>query len=185
MCCAVMYVTADGADETVHAETIINDGNSKAWKYTNILHKDLHSVMAGTTDLKAVKGLRAANTAVATGTGHEKKVESWDVKKVGTIITDDTPDGRLKLIDYFKKVERQIATEVASRKTDIASIRTQMAKNREYNAKARATMKKALLKKMAINAKKAKDDLHKQMAITARKFHQQAHLENKRYRATI
>jgi hypothetical protein len=184
LCCAVMYVTADGA-ETVHAEIVIDDGNSAKYTYKNILHKDLHSVMAANTDLAAVKGLRAANTAVATGTGHEEKVESWDVKKVGTIITDDTPDGRLKLIDYFKKVERQIAAEVSSRKTDIASIRTQMAKNREYNAKARATMKKALLAKMAVNAKKAKDDLHKQMRITAKKFHEQHTLENKRWKATL
>ena len=34
-------------------------------------------------------------------------------------------------------------------------------------------MKKALLKKMAINAKKAKDDLDHQMALTARAFHKQ------------
>merc|ERR1712159_641557 len=141
--------------------------------------------MAGNTDVAAVKGLRAANTATGTATGHEDKVETWDVKKVGTIITDDTPDGRRTLLDYFKKVERQIATEVAGRKTDIANIRTQMEKNREYNAKARSTMKKALLKRMAENAKKAKDDLAKQMRWTAAKFAAAAKLENKRYRATI
>merc|ERR1719482_1885413 len=60
-----------------------------------------------------------------------------------------------------------------------------MAKNREYNAKARSTMKKALLKRMAENAKKAKDDLAKQMRWTAGKFAAAAKLENKRYRATI
>merc|ERR1719482_2444728 len=60
-----------------------------------------------------------------------------------------------------------------------------MAKNREYNAKARSTMKKALLKRMAENAKKAKDDLAKQMRWTAGKFATAAKLENKRYRATI
>merc|ERR1711871_391421 len=183
LCCAVMYVTADGAESVLAEKDLkINDGTD-TFVYKQLVRKDKHSVMAKGKENGAIKGLRFANTAVATGTGLEDKVESWDVKKVGTIITDDTPDGRVKLIDYFKKVERQIAAEVASRKTDIASIRTQMAKNREYNAKARATMKKALLKKMAINAKKAKDDLHKQMRITAKNFHHQAVVENKRWKA--
>merc|ERR1711871_448587 len=183
LCCAVMYVTADGAESVLAEKDLkINDGTD-TFVYKQLVRKDKHSVMAKGKENGAIKGLRFANTAVATGTGLEDKVESWDVKKVGTIITDDTPDGRVKLIDYFKKVERQIASEVASRKTDIASIRTQMAKNREYNAKARATMKKALLTKMAINAKKAKDDLHKQMRITAKNFHHQAVVENKRWKA--
>jgi len=185
LCCAVMYVTADGAESVLADGGIeMNDG-SKSWKYQNILHEDQHSEMEGNTDVKAVKGLRSANIAVATGTGHEEKVESWDVKKVGTIITDDTPDGRKTLLSYFKKVERQIATEVAGRKTDIANIRTKMEKNREYNAKARSTMKKALLAKMAVNAKKAKDDLATQMRITAEKFHKSSVLENQRWKANI
>jgi len=185
LCCAVMYVTADGAESVLAEKGIeMNDG-SKKWEYNNILHQDHHSDMEGTSDLKAVAGLRSANVAVATGTGHEVKTESTDVMKVGTIITDDTPDGRKTLLSYFKKVERQIASEVASRKTDISNIRTKMEKNREYNAKARATMKKALLAKMAVNAKKAKDDLDKQMRITAANFAKAAAVENKRWKANI
>jgi hypothetical protein len=172
-----MYATADGA------ESVLAGNLDK--HYTNVAHEDKHSAMATTSELKGIKGLRSANVATATATGTELKVESVDVKKVGVIYTDDTPDGRLKLIDYFKKVERQIATEVAGRKADIASIRTQMAKNRAYNAKARASMKHMLLTRMAANAKKAKEDLAKQMRITAKHFANAAALENKRNRATI
>merc|ERR1711871_79685 len=181
ICCAVMYVTADGA-ESVLVESY---GADLAHKYVDIKHVDKHSAMAGTSELGAVKGLRSANVAQATATGTELKVESVDVKKVGVIYTDDTPDGKTKLMDYFKKVEKQIATEVAGRKADIASIRTQMAKNRAYNAKARASMKHMLLTRMAANAKKAKADLDKQMRITARNFAKAAALENKRQRATM
>jgi hypothetical protein len=169
-----MYVTADGNDETVLAE-----------KYTNILHVDEHSDMAGATDVAAVKGLRSANVAKATATGNEISVESVDVKKVGKILTDDTPDGRMLLLDYFKKVERQIATETAGREKDIAAIRTQMAKNRAYNAKARNQMKHMLLKKMAENAKAAKAALDEQMRITAVHFAKVHEFENKRNRKTI
>merc|ERR1719473_2684767 len=97
LCCAVMYVTADGEESVLaaaeHKGITMNDG-TKTFVYHNILHEDQHSVMAGTSDLKAVKGLRSANIAQATGTGHEHKVESWDVKKVGSILTDDTPGGK-------------------------------------------------------------------------------------------
>merc|ERR1711871_1303572 len=112
ICCAVMYVTADGA-ESVLVESY---GADLAHKYVDIKHVDKHSAMAGTSELGAVKGLRSANVAQATATGTELKVESVDVKKVGVIYTDDTPDGKTKLMDYFKKVEKQIATEVAGRK---------------------------------------------------------------------
>merc|ERR1711998_771436 len=84
--------------------------------------------------------------------------------------------------DYLNKVETEIANEVASRKADIAALRVQMAKNRAYNAKARATMKKELLARMAVNAKKAKDDLDEQMRITAKNFAKAAALENKRWK---
>merc|ERR1711998_612987 len=97
--------------------------------------------------------------------------------------TDDTPDGRVKLLDYFQKVEKQIATEVAGRKTDIENIRIQMAKNRAYNAKARSKMKKMLLARMAVNAKRAKDDLDHQMHIVATEFAAAAKLENERNKA--
>merc|ERR1712057_138872 len=177
LCCAVMYVTADGADEA--------DMVKAEWKYHNIIPKVHRSAMAKTSELGAVKGLRSANIAKATATGHEIKIESWDVKKAGRILTDDTPDGRMRLIKYFNKVERQIAREVAGRKADIAAIRTQMAKNMAYDKKARDAMRKDLLHRMAVNAKRAKDALDAQMRWTARTFAHQAAVANKRNKATL
>jgi hypothetical protein len=113
------------------------------------------------------------------------KVRSTDVDKVNTIYTDDTPDGRYKLVDYFKKIENEIAAEVAGRTADIAAIRTQMAKNKAYNAKARAAMKKTILARMAVNAKAAKDALDEAMRQTAIHFHKNAVLENKRHKMDI
>merc|ERR1719230_1241565 len=60
-----------------------------------------------------------------------------------------------------------------------------MAKNMAYNAKARATMRKNLLHKMAVNAKRAKDALDAQMRWTAKTFAKQAAEENRRNAATI
>merc|ERR1712216_938487 len=177
LCCAVMYVTADGADEA--------DMVKAEWKYHNIIPKVHRSAMAKTSELGAVKGLRSANIAKATATGHEIKIDSWDVKKAGRILTDDTPDGRMRLIKYFYKVERQIAHEVAGRKADIAAIRTQMAKNMAYNKKARDAMRKDLLARMAVNAKRAKDALDAQMRWTARTFAHQAAVANRRNKATL
>merc|ERR1719171_2277420 len=113
-----------------------------------------------------------------------KSIESVDVKKAGLIMTN-TPDGRQRLLSFLNKVERQIAKEVAGRKADIAAVRAQMAKNFAYNQAARSKMKKALLAKMAINAKKAKDDLDRDMRIVQAKFARFAERENKRNRATI
>merc|ERR1711881_693518 len=81
-----------------------------------------------------------------------KSIGSVDVKKAGLIMTN-TPDGRQRLLTFLNKVEKQIAKEVAGRKADIAAVRAQMAKNFAYNQAARSKMKKALLAKMAINAK--------------------------------
>merc|ERR1711871_1721330 len=171
ICCSVMYITADG-DEAV--------------KYSNIETVDVDTTDEEDhlSDVGAVAGLRVGvNTAGATATGKEIKVESWDVKKVGKIITDDTPhEGRYLLLDYLNKVEKEIATETAARKDDIEKLRIQMAKNRAYNAKARSAMKKELLARMAVNAKKAKDDLDEQMRITAKNFAAAKALENKRWR---
>merc|ERR1711968_344980 len=61
-------------------------------------------------------------------------------------------------------VEKEIAAEEAARKRDVAAVRAQMARNFAFNKAARAKMQKALLHKMAVNAKKAKDDQHKSMA---------------------
>jgi len=186
ICCSVMYITADG-DEVVKADAEWAQDHMKSFagKYSAILPKRIRSAMASTSELGSVKGLRSANIAVATATGKETKIESWDVKKADTILTDDTPDGRMTLLKYFNKVEKQIATEVAGRKADIAAIRVQMAKNMAYNAKARATMRKNLLHKMAINAKKAHDDLMAAMERTAKTFNKQEALNNARNTATI
>merc|ERR1712054_739550 len=180
-----MYVTADGNEEVVMSEfatTLGEDG-----KYQNMATTDRDSTTPLSeilSDVKAVHGERAGvNTEGATATGTEIKTESWDVKKVSKIITDDTPaEGRTVLLDYLNKVEKEIATEVAGRKADIAALRVQMAKNRAYNAKARASMKKDLLARMAVNAKTAKDALDEQMRITAKHFAAAAALENKRWK---
>merc|ERR1712093_512292 len=122
------------------------------------------------------------------GAGFDKhnpeSIESVDVKKAGLIMTN-TPDGRQRLLTFLDKVERQIAKEVAGRKADIAAVRAQMAKNFAYNQAARSKMKKQLLAKMAVNAKKAKDDLDRDMRIVQAKFARFAERENKRNRATI
>merc|ERR1719506_475794 len=114
-----------------------------------------------------------------TGSGQDvhapKSIESVDVKKTGLLYTKtpDTektgPEGRERLLTFLDKVEANIAKEVESRKADIAAIRAQMAKNMAYNTEARATMKKMLLAKMAVNAKKAKDDLAEAMRQTIRR----------------
>merc|ERR1712216_395527 len=83
------------------------------------------------------------------------------------------------------KVEKQIAKETAGRRADIAAIRAHMARNFAFNQAARATMKKQLLAKMAINAKHAKDSLDRNMRRVQRQFAAHAELANKRNRATI
>lgn len=120
-----------------------------------------------------------------------KSIQSVDAMKAGYFYTK-TPDtlkkgqeGRERLLDFFNKVEDNIAKEVQSRKTDIAAIRAQMEKNMELNASARKKMKSTLMKKMAENAKIAKDHLQAAMRRTMRQFAQMASVENKRHRADI
>jgi len=113
------------------------------------------------------------------------KTVSTDIEKVGIIYTDVPDKGRVRLLNYFKEIESRIASEVADRKKDIASIKTKMAKNRAYNAKQRSAMKKSLLAAMAVNAKKAQDDLDKNMAATAKKFAEVAAQENAINKANI
>merc|ERR1711934_1257327 len=112
VCCSVMYITADGADEYVH---------------------------------EVVKG----------GVDAGSSVGSTDVLKAGQIYTE-TPDGRMRLMDYFNNVEKEISDEVANRRSDIASVRAQ----------------------------KARDDLNHAMARTQERFAKQAALANRRYKAT-
>merc|ERR1712159_236451 len=150
ICCAVMYITADGDAET---DTVLKSIKNKY-------------IGAG-FDLR-----------------HPKSIESVDVKKAGMIVTN-TPDGRMRLLKYLSKVEKQIAKESAGRRADIAAIRAHMARNFAYNQAARATMKKQLLAKMAINAKRAKDSLDRNMRRVQRQFAASAELANKRNAKTI
>merc|ERR1712036_152192 len=115
---------------------------------------------------------------------HPRSIESVDVKKAGMLVTN-TPDGRMRLLKYLSKVEKQIAKESAGRRADIAAIRAHMARNFAFNQAARASMKKALLAKMAINAKAAKDSLDRNMRRVQRQFAAQAELANKRNKRTI
>merc|ERR1712096_352975 len=138
VCCSVMYMTADGADEHM-AETI--------------------------------KGKDAGSS-----------VGSTDVLKAGQIYTE-TPDGRMRLMDYFTNVEKSISNEVANRKADIASVKAQMARDFAFNVAARKKLQ--MLKQMAHNAKVCKDNLHAAMVRTQRTFAKQAALANKRWRATL
>merc|ERR1711871_1854533 len=145
ICCAVMYITADGADvqETVLAPA------------------------------KSVYGI-----------GGPASVDSKDVEKAGTVVTN-TPDGRMRLTDYLANVEKEIAAEEAARKRDVAAVQAQMARNFAFNKAARAKLQKAMLAKMAANAKKAKDDLHRAMKFVQAKFAAAAALQNKRNKANI
>merc|ERR1712054_590955 len=150
ICCAVMYITADGDAET---DTVLKSIKNKY-------------IGAG-FDLR-----------------HPKSIESVDVKKAGMIVTN-TPDGRMRLLKYLNKVEKQIAKESAGRRADVAAIRAHMARNFAYNQAARASMKKQLLAKMAVNARYAKRSLDRNMRRVQAKFAAQAELANKRNSATI
>jgi len=162
VCCSVMYITTDGA-EVMHEDEYVGAG----------FDLDFPRHDAGPNDPK-VNGQEA----------DPRSIESVDVKKAGTIITN-TPDGRVRLKTYLEKVESMIAKEVAGRRADITAIRAKMAKNMMFNAAARKTMKKALLAKMAKNAKIAKDELAKNMRKVQAKFAAQAKLANKRWHASI
>merc|ERR1712159_888847 len=145
VCCAVMYITADGADVQ---ETIL-------------------------APAKSVYGI-----------GGPTSVDSEDVEKVGTVFTN-TPDGRMRLTDYLTNVEKEIAAEEAARKRDVAAVRAQMARNFAFNQAARRKLHKALLHKMAVNAKTAKDNLATAMRFVQGKFAAAAKLQNERNKANI
>merc|ERR1712164_149180 len=120
---------------------------------------------------------------VVKGVDAGTSVGSTDVLKAGQIYTE-TPDGRMRLMDYFNNVEKEISDEVANRKTDIAAVRAQMARDFAFNAAARTKLKRNMLHKMAIYAKKARDDLNHAMMRTQERFAKQAALANRRYKAT-
>jgi len=144
ICCAVMYVTADGA------ESVLEDAPAES----------------------------------VYGIGGPTSVDSEDVEKAGTIITN-TPDGRMRLTDYLTNVEKEIAAEEAARKRDVEAVRAQMARNFAFNKAARAKLKKFLLAKMATNAKKAKDDLDTGMRDVQARFAAAAKLQNERQKANV
>merc|ERR1712178_376011 len=146
ICCAVMYMTADGADVVLASE-------------------------------------RGPAESVY-GIGGPTSVESEDVEKAGAVFTN-TPDGRMKLSAYLSNVEAEIAAEAAARERDVAAVQAQMARNMAFNQQARKKLKKALLIKMAANAKKAKDDLATAMKFVQKKFAIAAELQNKRNNANV
>merc|ERR1711959_373316 len=109
-------------------------------------------------------------------------VMSTDVLKAGQIYSE-TPDGRMRLMDYFNNVEKEISDEVANRKSDIASVRAQMARDFAFNAQQRNALKKEMLKNMARNARIARANLNHAMRKTQRHFARAAHLANMRFAA--
>merc|ERR1719450_1204826 len=88
-------------------------------------------------------------------------------------------------MDYMNQIEGRISAEVRNRKNDLASVRSQMARDFAFNAAARAKLKKALLHKMAVNAKVAHDNLHTAMRQTHEKFAKMAAMRNKRNKANL
>merc|ERR1711959_783706 len=142
------------------------------------------SVMYITADGESETALASKAAKSVYGIGGPTSVDSTDVQKAGTIFTN-TPDGRMRLTDYLTNVEKEIAAEEAARKRDVAAVRAQMDRNFAFNQAARKKLKKALLHKMAVNAKKAKDDLARAMRFVQGRFHRAAALANRRNRANI
>merc|ERR1712159_739652 len=121
---------------------------------------------------------------VVKGVDAGTSVGSTDVLKAGQIYTE-TPDGRMRLMDYFNNVEKEISDEVANRKADIASVRAQMARDFAFNAAARAKLKRDMLHKMAINAKIARRNLDRFLRRTQMKFAHYANLYNRREKKNL
>ena len=186
VCCSVMYITADGASETVAEEVVVGLKN---------FGLNQGATAAATVDIPGVSGRDVDDAGHTVGAGQDvftpESVDSTDVMKTGLLFTKtpDTlkksPEGRERLLDFLNKVEQNIAKEVSSRKADIARVRAQMAKNMALNQAERSKMKKMLLAKMAVNAKKAKDDLAKEMRQVQKQFAEAAALENKRQKAVF
>merc|ERR1719269_285166 len=142
------------------------------------------SVMYITADGESETALSTSSSPSVHGIGGPSSVHSTDVQKAGSIFTN-TPDGRMCLTDYLNNVEKEIAAEEAARKRDVAAVRAQMDRNFAFNQAARKKLKRALLHKMAVNAKKAKDDLARAMRFVQYRFHKAARLANRRNRANI
>merc|ERR1711881_72320 len=154
VCCSVMYITSesDVADESVLA--------------------------TGFGFSRSTRTVRAARPKVH-GIGGPSSVHSTDVQKAGQIFTN-TPKGRMRLTDYLRSVEKEIAAEAASEQRDVVRVRAAMDRNFAFNVRARRKLKKALLRRMAYNARKAAYDLHKAMRYTQWRFAKAARLANYR-----
>merc|ERR1712159_26011 len=121
---------------------------------------------------------------VVKGVDAGTSVGSTDVLKAGQIYTE-TPDGRMRLMDYFNNVEKEIADEVSNRKADIASVRAQMARDFAFNAAARSKLKRDMLHKMAVNARIARRNLDRAMRRTQMRFAHYAHRNSRRNAANL
>merc|ERR1712164_137039 len=116
--------------------------------------------------------------------GGPSSVASTDVQKAGWIFTN-TPDGRMRLVDYLDNVEKKIEAETTARKADVRAVRAQMDRNMAFNAAARSKLKKALLARMAHNERKTKHDLHRAMRYVQARFNHAAAVQNARNKANI
>merc|ERR1712054_715192 len=76
----------------------------------------------GEAETEAVLASKKSNKFIGSGFDirHPRSIESVDVKKAGMIVTN-TPDGRMRLLKYLNKVEKQIAKESAGRRADVAA----------------------------------------------------------------
>merc|ERR1712022_58706 len=135
------------------------------------------SVMYITADGSDVTG--EVVLADEAGIGGPTSVDSEDIQKAGTIFTN-TPDGRMRLVDYLANVEKEIAAEEAARKRDVQAVREQMDRNMAFNAAARSRLDKLLRHKMARNAKIASDNLKRAMRFVQARFAYYAAVSNKR-----
>merc|ERR1719310_872213 len=116
--------------------------------------------------------------------GGPSSVASTDVQKAGWIFTN-TPDGRMRLVDYLANVEKKIEAETTARKADVRAVRAQMDRNMAFNQAARSKLKKALLARMARNERKTKYDLHRAMRFVQARFAHAAAVQNARNKANI
>merc|ERR1711959_405614 len=116
--------------------------------------------------------------------GGPPSVDSTDVQKAGWIFTN-TPDGRMRLVDYLDNVEKKIEAETTARKADVRAVRAQMDRNMAFNQAARSKLKKALLARMAHNERKTKHDLHRAMRYVQARFNHAAAVQNARNKANI
>jgi hypothetical protein len=113
-----------------------------------------------------------------------KRTTAKDVGKFGAVYTN-TPNGRQRLDIYFHQVEAAIERETAERKSAIASVRAQMERNFAINQAERKKLKAMLLHKMAVNAKRAKDELETSMRHVQAQFAAAAKLANERNNANL